>query len=217
MSVIMANPLLSSPEILPHVGERIRIGRGNAFFDARLIGCIKGVSLLSTVPFKDGLRIDFLEGEAVEVRLFTGTEICSFGTRILHVCVVPVHYLHLGYPEEVHRQPLRHAPWVRVKLPSTVHSGGTARPVLMENLSEEGAKFDSQDPVGEAGELIRIAMQIEIDDMKRELALEARIEHVGGMRSEMREYGVSFPGLSMEDRLWLKCLVYRRIADGYRI
>lgn len=30
----------------------------------------------------------------------------------------------------------------------------------------------------------------------------------------MLEYGIAFANLSDQDKLWLKCLVYRHIAEG---
>ncbi len=202
--------------ILPRLGEKIRLCRGEACYDSSLVGCIKGVSLLAASPVKEGLRIDFLEGEPLEVRMFSGKDILSFPTRVMHVSILPVHYLHLAYPSETRVQPLRHFPWVRVRLPATVHAGGKMEPVLMVDLSEEGGKLDTPLDIGREGERIGLSFDIEADELRKELNLEARIEHVRKGR-EMLEYGVSFLGASREDRLWLKCLVCRRIAEGHLI
>lgn len=201
------------PPITPHVGEKVQLCKGNLCFDSRLIGYIRGVSLLVTTPLKEGMRIDFLEGEPLEVRMFSGRDIFSFATHVMHVCVAPIHYLHLDYPAETRMQPLRHGPWIRVKLPAMVQEGGMIQPVLMTNLSEEGAKLETPAELGQNGARIRVSFDAEADDLRRGMSLEARIEHVkawGGMF----EYGISFLGASGDDRLWLKCLVYRKIAEG---
>ncbi len=204
---------MAKPLFPVHVGEKMQICRGGICFDSRLIGAIAGVSLLATSPMKEGLRIDFLEGEEVEARMFTGRDIYGFDTRVDHVCIAPVHYLHLAYPEKIRIQPLRHSPWIRVKLPAIIQAGGQIQPVLMTNLSEEGSKIDSPIAIGQDGERIRVAFLAEIDDMKKEIGLEARIEHAK-FREDMLEYGISFFGASADERLWLKCLVCRGMEEG---
>ncbi|HQT26049.1 MAG TPA: flagellar brake protein [Burkholderiales bacterium] len=198
------------------LGEKIQLCAGDACYEASLIGCIRGVSLLVSSPMMEGLRIDFLEGEPLEVRMFSGKDILSFATRVMHVCIFPVHYLHLAYPGETRIQPLRHTPWVRVKLPAMVHAGGRIQPVLMVDLSEEGAKLDIPFDMRKDGERMGVSFDAEVDEFRREMNLEARIEHVTEGK-EMFEYGVSFLGVSQEDRLWLKCLVYKRMAEGHLI
>ena len=196
-----------------HIGERIQLCKGGICFDSRLIGAISGVSLLVANPVREGLRIDFLEGEKVEARLFTGRDVCFFDAGVDHVCIAPIHYLHLGYPEEFKIQPLRHTPWVRLKEPAMALAGGETRPVLMTNLSEEGAQIESPGPVGGKGDSIRLAFQAEIDGMKRRMELEARIAHAH-LGNGMILCGLSFQDESDDERIWLKCLVYRGIAEG---
>lgn len=207
--------LFQSSNILPQVWERIQICKRDARFDARLIGCIKGVSLLVTEPVEHGRRIDFFEGESVEVRMFSGTDIYSFESTIERICVAPVHYLHLSYPRRTRIQPLRRSPWVRVRLPGIVHcQDGSRKLVLLTNLSEDGAQLDAPTTIGVENDKLRLSFQIELDAMKRGFGLDARIKHEGGMDEGMMKYGIAFTDLSEEEKVWLKCMVFQRIATG---
>jgi hypothetical protein len=207
--------LFQSGTIMPQVWERIQICKRAARFDARLIGCIKGVSLLVTEPVERGRRIDFFEGESVEVRMFSGTDIYAFESTIERICVAPVHYLHLSYPRRTRIQPLRRSPWVRLSLPGIVHCREGARKLaLITNLSEDGAQLDAPSALGAENDQLRVSFQIELDDMKRGFGLDARIMHAGSAEEGMMKYGIAFIALSEEDKVWLKCMVFQRIATG---
>lgn len=207
--------IFPSSKILPQVWERIRICRRDTCFDARLIGCIKGVSLLVTEPVQRGRRIDFLEGESVEVRMFSGTDIYAFESMIERICIAPAHYLHLSYPSKTRIQPLRRSPWVRVRLPGIARcKDGSRKLVLLTNLSEDGAQFDAPSSVGGQHDPLRISFQIEVEDIKRGFGLDARIEHEGEAEEGMLKYGISFLDLTEEQKVWLKCMVFQRIATG---
>ncbi len=197
------------------IWERVQVCKGGARFDARLIGCIKGVSLLVTVPVREGRRVDFIEGESVEVRMFSGTDIYVFESSIERICVTPVYYLHLAYPLKMKMQPLRRSPWVSVKLPAIVQcKDGSRKLVLMTNLSMEGAQFDAPATVGEEHDPLRVSFQAEVDDMKKGFGIDARIEHEGEAEEGMLKYGVSFLDVPEGDKVWLKCMVLQRIAAG---
>ncbi|NNM83497.1 MAG: flagellar brake protein, partial [Burkholderiales bacterium] len=161
--------------IRPKIWERVQLARpGNARFESRLIGYIRGVSLLVTQPVREGLRMDFLEGESLEVRMFTGSEIHVFETHVMQVCIAPVHYLHLAYPEQMRIQPLRRTPWVDVRIPATlILADASSVPALLENLSENGARLGANLDVKEEG--FSISFVAPIDEMKREIQLPVRL------------------------------------------
>ncbi len=200
--------------IRPRIWERVQLARpGNVRFDSRLIGYIRGMSLLVTQPVREGLRMDFLEGEPLEVRMFTGSEIHVFETHVLQVCIAPVHYLHLAYPEQMRIQPLRRTPWVDVRIPATlVLADATRVPALLENLSENGARLGANFDMKEEGFLISFAGRI--DEMNREIQLPARLVRRRQQKDGMHEYSVSFGEVEEVERLWLKCLVLRHMLEN---
>lgn len=60
-----------------------------------------------------------------------------------------------------------------------------------------------------------------MDGDKTSLNLGAVVQHVRlakpveELGTEMLEYAVAFTDVSTENRLWLRCVVYKHIAEGY--
>lgn len=210
------------PGIKPQMGERIQLrilGRDiQAFYYAQLIGYIKDQSILVTIPLDGGQRVIMTDGERVEVRMLTGNNIHIFQSMILRVCISPFHYMHLEYPAKVRTQPLRKSPWVRVALTASVtNTQGSQETAHVINLSSDGAQVRIPRSVGKKNDRLRLTLPVDVDELKTTLTLDALIEHVHPAKPDMLEYGISFNNTPTEDALWLKCLIYRRIAEGYLI
>lgn len=210
--------------VKPQIWERVQLRRLNrdtkTRHQARLIGYIKGQSILVTMPMAEGNWIILSEGEPLEVRMLIGRDICVFQTGVQRLCIAPTHYLHLNYPDTMGRQRLRQAPWAKVNLVGTVAgTDGVSEPAYITNLSTAGARLQLPRPAGETGGRIRLSFQVALEELKGDLALDAVIRHVrpAPANEEMLEYGIAFENLRPEDALWLKGLVYQRIAEGYSI
>ncbi len=212
--------------IRPQIGERVLIrllGRDfQAYHPALLVGYIHGQSILITTPVDDGQRAMLTDGEQVEVRMVTGSKIYVFQSVILRVCISPSHYFHLAYPERVRAQKLRSSPWARVDLSAIVaHPQGAQEVAHIVNLSLGGAQLHSPGTLGKKNDTLRITFHVSVEGMETTLALDALIQHVRPANSSQNwaqpllEYGVEFRGLSTLDALWLRSLVYQRIAEGY--
>jgi hypothetical protein len=212
--------------IKPQVWERLQLrllGRdAQAFYPARLIGYIKDQSILTTMPEAARQRVDMSDGEPVEVRMLTGGSIYVFQTSVQRLCISPVHYLHLDYPVRVRIQALRRSPWARVDLMGSVaNSHGTEEFAHIVNLSPDGAQLHVPAAMGAAGDILRLTFHASIDELKTTLTLDATIRHVrpgrpsGDEAKAMFEYGIAFREVLPEHALWLKCLVYQRIAEGH--
>jgi len=190
----------------------------NNYF-AHFIGYIKDQSLLTTIPAIGGQRLILVEGEEVEVRMLTGQNIYLFDTVVTRVCLSPSPYMHLEYPAQMVRQVLRQSPWARVNLAVFVTTAAGERVSgILANLSSAGAQLNAPAALGGQGDHLALEFSLAIDDMKTDLSLAAVIHRVGRARGEeMLEYGIEFKPLPPADSLWLKCLVYARIAEGYLI
>jgi len=211
--------------IKPQVGERIQLrllGRDiQAFYYAQLVGYIKGQSILVTTPVSAGQRIAMTEGERLELRMLTGNNIYVFQSEILRVCVSPSHYLHLRYPERVQMQKLRSASRTRVRIAAklTDAQGGLEIAQIID-LSPDGAQVVVPKLVGAKGQHVQLSFQAGVDELKTDLTLDGLIQHTRPASpghewgTGMLEYGISFTDVSDENKLWLKCLVYQRIAEG---
>lgn len=212
--------------IKPQPGSFIQLHLLNraqqTYYSARLIGYIKNVSILVTTPVVSGTPLILTDGEQVEVRMVTGSNIYAFQTSIQRLCVSPAHYMHLDYPVEVRVQKLRKSPWVRVNLGVTVSDTRDTNEVAhLVNLSTDGAQLRGSPALGTTGTALRLSLQVTLDEMQTTLNLEATVLHVHaadtGIEDEenMLEYGIAFRNISTAEALWLKGLVYRHIAEGY--
>lgn len=213
-------------DIRPQIGERVLLrllGRDfQAYHHANLIGYIKGQSILITTPVDAGQRIMLTDGEQVEVRMVTGSNIHVFQSMILRVCISPSHYFHLAYPASVRAQKLRSSPWARVDLSAIVSNPQGAQEVAhIVNLSLSGAQLHIPGALGRKNDALRITFHVSVEGLETTLALDASIQHVRPAKSgqdwaqQSLEYGVEFRELSTQDALWLRSLVYQRIAEGY--
>lgn len=167
-------------------------------------------------PMEAGIPLILADGEPMEVRMVTGSNIHVFRTAIQRLCISPVHYMHLEYPAGVRTQKLRRSPWARVDLDATATDAQGKREVVrIVNLSPDGALLHALSSLGEPGGELRLAFHAAMDELATTLGLDATIQHVHPQAgSDMLEYGVAFRGVSAADALWLKGLVYRHIAEG---
>lgn len=212
--------------IKPQAWERVQLrllGRdAQTYYSARLIGYIKNLSILITTPVAAGSPVILADGEQVEVRMVTGSNIYVFHTAIQRLCISPAHYMHLEYPARVRVQKLRQSPWAKVSLSASVTGAQGAHEVAhIVNLSPDGAQIHTSRPVGVKGESLRLSFHAAMDELKTTLNLDALIQHVRPAKPdqnagpEMLEYGIAFCNVSAGDALWLKGLVYRHIAEGH--
>lgn len=208
--------------IQPHVGERlqIRVGGRKTPYISRLVGYIKGHSIIVTTPAWRGQRAEFLDGEAVEVRMLTGSDIYLFRSAVLQSCVSPTHYVHLEYPAKVNRQKLRRHPWASVSIDVAVVAGdGKRENGKITNISGTGAQIAVPRPLGGERGAIRLEFPVSIDEIRTDLSLDAVIRR--SAEKEIRhglklmEYGVEFSDVTPDQALWLRCLVFERIAKGH--
>jgi len=213
------------PGIKPQIWERVQLrvlGRETqAQYLAHIIGYIKGRSILVTTPILAGERVNLSDGERLEVSMLIGGNIYVFKTVILRVCISPSHYLHLEYPAQISRQKVRHSPWARTHHPGTVtNAQGRHEIAEIVNLSPEGAQVRVFHSIGQAGDPLHLILNVNVDGLKATLALDAIVQHVRQAEESqvqmpgMLEYGLAFHDVAAQDEIWLRCLVYQRIAGG---
>lgn len=223
---ITSSEFFPPSDIRPQIWERVQLRllspSRSDYYLTHLIGYIQKLSILITTPFVSGVPIILNEGERVEVRMVTGSNIYVFDTVIQRACTSPTHYMHLEYPAIMHVQKLRNSPWARVNLGASVTSAkGNQEISHIINLSSGGAQIHTPSSAGAAGESLKLSFHAVLDELTITLNLDAQIRHVRECRTgenegeKMLEYGVSFLNLSGEDVLWLKALVYHHIAKGY--
>jgi len=211
------------PQMWEIVQIRLPERDGQPHYFTRLVGYIRNTSILVTIPRVRHQPIGMVEGERTEVRMLTGRNIYVFRSQVIKACLAPAAYMHLSFPDTVQRQSLRKAPSARVNLAVMVENGGTKAEGVIANLSASGARVDAATSLGEKGQILKLTFQVDLDGMKRALSLSAQIMHIRTAEAKSKgtaglvEHGVEFHEIGEEDALWLRCLVYKRIAEGFLV
>lgn len=206
------------PGVQPQIGEMVQLLLPNQtphrYYVTHLIGYIRKRSILVTRP--TGNTFIPQEGELVEVRMVTGSNIYAFRAAIQRFCISPVPYMHLDYPLQVRVQKLRKSPWARVNLGvSLTDAQGGHEAARLVNLSPEGGQLHASANLGKAGSKLQISLTVSFDALISTLHLDATILHVNpAIEANLLEYGVHFENVAAADAIWLNALVYRHIAEG---
>jgi c-di-GMP-binding flagellar brake protein YcgR len=183
----------------------------------KVIGYMKGQSLLVSTPTQDGKLLLMHEGEEFIVRVFAGESAFAFGTRVTHVCNVPHPYLHLSYPTEITGVRVRKSPRIDTCLLATV-SGRDGRkiPAIIVNASTTGALLQARTELGEKDAVVNVAFRIVLNGVDIDLGLPARLRSVfrKGSDSGNIQHGVEFCDLTKEDRLALQAYVYWHLIEN---
>ncbi len=102
----------------PPVGTPVKLVFSEPELQAgsRLLGYWPGRSLLVRTPLREGKPILFKQGRRVRVTFMRTREVVGFNTEVLHECLHPYPYLHLGWPDTVEQVMVRKAPRVEVNI-----------------------------------------------------------------------------------------------------
>jgi len=214
--------------IKPQVWERMQLRllsqNTPTCYYSRLIGHIKDQSILVTTPVENGHSVIMADGERIEVRMLTGCNIFVFQSMVQRTCVSPSRYLHLEHPSRVSIQRLRKTPRAGVNLTATVSDAQGGQGIAhIANLGPGGAQINIPHSMGREGDPLRLTFQAVVDGLKTTLSLDTEIRHVRPAGPEqswgegMLAHGIAFRNVPPGDELWLRCLVYQRIAEGHVI
>lgn len=182
-------------------------------YGVRYMGAVKDASLLTTLPIidHDGMWMR-LNGEYV-FRTLSGSHIYAFTTRLLKPRAHPYPYAHFSYPESVEARRVRRSPRIKLNLASEAEAAGARTvPLTFLDLSLHGALVETAEPLGEAGETVRVTLPIHLSEVNRKLTLEADIRNVLG--GEPPRYGLEFHRLVDDDVLLLHFFIDYQIAEG---
>jgi c-di-GMP-binding flagellar brake protein YcgR len=85
-------------------------------YSVRVIGMMKGKSVLVTAPMIEGKLIFIREAQPFLIRAFSGQNVCAFKSKVLKAQHTPFPYLHLAYPDAVQVMRIRKAMRAPVQL-----------------------------------------------------------------------------------------------------
>lgn len=190
---------------------------------ARLLGYMKGESLIVKLAIAylsghDALR----EGDAIEVRGFSGRVAFTFKSVIEQIRFSPYAYCHLRFPDTIQGTAIRHAERVRVSLPVRVVGQGDAEgnsvAATIANISVNGAMLLSSEPLGEVGDRLSLTFRFWIlpNEYEVNMNVAALIQTIGQPEQEEAtetSYGVKFEGMRSTESILLQSLIYQRLKE----
>ena len=168
-----------------------------------------------TLPFVDGKAAKMPKGQGYLIRGFDGKHAFAFTSHVIQTRFHPFPDVHFSYPLAVEHKIIRKALRVSVNLPATVIKANKQIQVTIINLSAKGLMIDSFQSLGDIGEVIKVQLEISLEDVKANLALPAKIRNANNLKEETGIHiGVEFENISQSDMLVLKNLILATSIDG---
>ncbi|WP_435626787.1 flagellar brake protein [Candidatus Ferrigenium straubiae] len=211
------------------VGSRLQLEPpkqlGRERFLVRLIGYMRGVSLIVTTPATaDGAYLRLLEGEKVMMRSFSGQNAFAFACAVELACKRPYEYLHLSFPDVIQGVLIRKVPRVRTKIIAAVQNTNSRdleerNPALISNISANGAALNAKHPLGKKGDVLNLVFRVNLHQIDALLSLNGVIRtavdagDAEALGAEIIRYGIEFQNLQPNDMIILQSMVYQQIVE----
>ena len=211
-------------EIKLTIGDALQIqtqvDHAEARYYVKLIGYLKGKSILVTVPEIDGRLCFVREGQSFVVRLFSGKSAYAFSANVLRSTSVPFPHMYLSYPSMVRGLVVRTGERIPVRIICTVARHDGTKTVssagVLTNMSVGGALLSSKTSLGRKGELLSVKFRVAIRGIEFLAAIDATICAVSRDETEDFLHGIQFVGLSDEVAIALTAFVYQNLAEASR-
>lgn len=190
-----------------HTGAQLQIQHLNGVgekYNLKLIGAIKGKSILVTLPIVDGQAVQMPKGQSFIIRGFNGKYAYAFTSHVIQARAHPFPYGHFSYPLFVECKIVRKALRVNVNLPASVIGRSEQVPVTMIDLSAKGSMINSSRSIGEIGDMINLQFDVAFDEIKTKLILPAKIRNSHYSKDATSIHiGVEFENIPQDDMLIL--------------
>lgn len=210
--------LLSDTAVRP--GDALNLDRDldGSRVMARLIGYLKGRSIVITVPVDEQGQVFLKEGETVQAKIFSGKHILAFNATVLAVVLKPFPHIHLSYPPEVTGVVVRRSERTEVRLIAAIDIGNEQVPGIVTDLSIGGLSLVSRSPLIRVGAELVINFKLMLADCPFLMRLRGVVRAVRAQQSDVLEgataYGVQFRELSAEDVLIIGLFVSQQLMTA---
>ncbi len=217
------------------IGDRMQLEPPSAVSTERhmvkVIGYVENVSLLTTAPVANGLRVPLRDGDKVVIRVFANQNAFGFDTFVLRAVKIPFDYLHLEFPTRIQGAVIRKSPRVKTKLITSVNRPGAdgnfpsgedpARQVgILLNLSVEGALLEAKAPLTEKGGRLRLAFRVNLHNVDAMITVPAVVRSIFTDEAKLKEgktggimHGVQFQDMPANDGLVLQSMIYQKMIE----
>lgn len=186
----------------------------NAYISS-LIGYVQDSSLIIAMPVTDQLIGEpFVEGDQVQVSLFSGNSVFNFVVFVDKVIKVPFKYLHLSFPKEIQGQNIRKSRRIKCNLQGSVVEKSI--PISLVDLSVCGAGISSHLPLGPLGTIVTLSFSITILDKEIPLTIKSAIRSAKPVNKNGHKTissGVEFIDIKSEHMHTIHHLIYQEIVE----
>jgi hypothetical protein len=197
----------------------------------KLIGYVENVSLLTTSPSINGLRVPLRDNDRVVVRVFANQNAFGFDTNVMRVNKLPYEYLHLEFPTRIQGAVIRKSPRIRTKLitnitqPDPTGEFQVGNPDyrqagLILNLSADGAQMQAKQVLAPKGGMLKVAFRVNLHDVDAVITVGAVvrsiIEHdplTNDIKANTVMHGMQFTEVSSNDHLILQSMIYQKMIE----
>lgn len=206
------------------IGETLQIApvESSVRHYVRLIGYLKGHSVVVTTPRSDGKVMLVREGQVYNVRMLSGNAVQGYKCTVLKSTNSPYPHLHLSYPREVESVVVRNAQRINTQLIVAVNNedpewkGMKSIPATIVDISTTGAMLMSSMPLGKVSDVLTVLMKPMVGGVEQYLSIPATIRRIIDNEDRpddqsARRYGVEFQIIEETDRLILHGYVYEQM------
>ena len=213
---------LALDEIKLGIGDalqiQIQVEQSEIRYYVKLIGYLKGKSVLVTAPQLEGSLCYIKEGQSFIVRFFSVKNAYAFTTSVIKAANVPFPHLHLSYPSQVRGLVVRSGERVGVRIICTVSVPDDAKtvamPGLLTNISVGGALLSAKKKLGAKNDLLTVKFRVFIRDIEFFMVIDATICSLLMEDSGETLHGLCFAGLPNDMAIALTAYVYQTIAES---
>lgn len=217
------------------VGDRMQLQPPSAVsserFVIRVIGYVDNVSLLTTAPLSNGLRVPLRDNDKVVIRVFANQNAFGFDTTVWRTVKTPFDYLHLAFPKEIQGAVIRKSPRIKTRLVAAIHrpdaqgnvlviDDSTRQTGVITNISADGALFEAKSMLTEKGGRLRMAFRVSLHNVDAMITVPAIVRNIFVDEAKQKEgkaggvmHGVQFIDMPANDGLILQSMIYQTMIE----
>lgn len=210
-------------DVKPQIGDPLQlqtVGDQQAQrYGVRLIGFLKGRSVIVSTPVQDGKVLFMREGQSFVVRLFSGRSAYAFPSTVWKVANTPYPHLHLTYPAQLRGVVVRRSGRAKVNLiAAVVDAQGRAGAGALIDISKGGASLTSKTVLGAKGDMLQVKFRILLDEFEQYINIGAIVRAVTRQAQtegepEVIQHGLEFADVPSHDALALTAFVYQKLLE----
>lgn len=200
-------------------GDTIHIDRSldGTRITARMVGYLKGRSIIITIPIDEQGQIFLKEGESIIAKVFSGKYVLVFPATVLAVVSKPYPHIHFSYPSVVTGFIVRKSERASVRVIATIEAEGDSVAGIITDLSTGGVSFVTRNADIRPGSEVLLNFKIALAESTFIMKLTCLVRAVRDKQPDVLEgatgYGAQFRNLSAEDILILGLFVGHKMTE----